>query len=491
MKAPAIVLYNPRVAEKKPRMPLSVMALGAVLEGRYPYYIVDGNLDPNAYDTLVALVEADPAVRYVGVTVMPGPQLIRAISECQRLKARFPHLKIIWGGYFPSIYTDVVLRAEFVDFVVEGQGELTLLDLLNASDNGGINGSIEGLSYRQDGGVHRGPQRGITDPNLFPHFPYERVQVERYLAKTFLGQRTLSHHTSMGCPYRCNFCGVTSMYKTRWKAQTSERVLQTIAMLQQRYGIDAIEFHDNDFFVSEKRVAEIARGLVGRRLAWWGEGRIDELLRYSDETWQLMKASGLKMIFTGAESGADEMLIKMDKAGVTTSKTLAFVERSRRHGIVPELSFVLGNPYDPERDIDEGIAFVRRLKEVNPDCEIILYLYSPEPIPGMFDDAVAQGFRYPERLEDWLQDPWRHFHQRRNPGTPWLTPRLVRKLDDFETVLNAYYPTLSDVQLSPSRRHLLRRLGTWRYKRQFYAHPYELRLMLRLFEYRQPEDEGF
>ena len=125
----------------------------------------------------------------------------------------------------------------------------------------------------------------------------------------------------MGCPHKCNFCGVVDLFHSRWKAERPERTLEVIRYLKRRHGMDAIEFHDSELFVSEARVMELCEKLLDERINWWAEGRIDTLLRYDRATWKLMERSGLKMVFFGAESGLDETLRLMDKPGVTRAQT--------------------------------------------------------------------------------------------------------------------------------------------------------------------------
>ncbi len=281
-------------------------------------------------------------------------------------------------------------------------------------------------------------------------------------------------------------------YQTRWKAETPERTVAIVRHLHERYAIDGLEFHDNNFFVSEARTRAVAEGLRGLGIGWWGEGRSDTLLRYSTKTWEAMRDSGCRMIFTGAESGSDEKLRQMNKGGTQTGETiLEAAKLFRAHGIVPEFSFVLGNPPDPAGDIRENIEFVRRIKRINPAAEIILYLYTPVPLPGLYDEAVAQGFRYPETLEEWVEGDWASFSRRRDPRTPWLTDAHRRLLADFETVLNARYPTATDLRLSRGWRRLLPILGMPRWRFGLFGGPVELRFLLRALRYRRPEVEGF
>ena len=104
------------------------MALAAVLEGREEYGIVDGNLDENPTATILDLIR-QYEVELLGVSVMPGPQMAAAMTSCKEIRSQHPKLPIVWGGYFPSIYSDSALNARYVDYVVRGQGEDTLLEL--------------------------------------------------------------------------------------------------------------------------------------------------------------------------------------------------------------------------------------------------------------------------------------------------------------------------------------------------------------------------
>jgi radical SAM superfamily enzyme YgiQ (UPF0313 family) len=315
--------------------------------------------------------------------------------------------------------------------------------------------------------------------------------MERYAARTWLGRRTFNHHSSHGCPYRCNFCAVVNQFDGRWLPDAAPEVVGVVERLVRDHRADAIEMHDNNFFAWERRTREVADGIARFGVAWWGEGRIDTMLGWSGDTWEAMARSGLKMVFFGAESGDDETLERMDKGGLRVADTRALNRLARRHGIRPEFSFVLGSPGDPEAEVARTLAFVRALKSDNPDCEIILYLYTPVPLPGMYDEATAGGFRFPETLDAWLSPPWSTFAGRRDPRTPWMTTALVRRVHDFETVLHARHPSVSDHNLRDWQRAVLRLLSAPRYRTGHVAHPWELRVLQKLWGYRRPEEMGF
>jgi hypothetical protein len=104
----------------------------------------------------------------------------------------------------------------------------------------------------------------------------------------------------------------------------------------------------------------------------------------------------------------------------------------------------------------------------------------------------AAGFRFPERLDDWLSPEWDQFDLRKNPLTPWLTPDMIDTIKNFETVLNARYPTVSDFKLTPFQRSAMRTLSSLRYSSRLYRAPYELKVLQKFWlKYRQPEIEGF
>lgn len=288
------------------------------------------------------------------------------------------------------------------------------------------------------------------------------------------------------------------IYNARWKGRSAAGIYKDIKFLKDYYGADAIEFHDNNFFVSEKRTVEFAKLIKNENMIWWGEARIDTMDKYSDESLQAISDAGCKMIFFGAETGNDEVLKKMDKGGTQTAdQILKFAARLKKFNIIPEYSFVLGLPGDNEKQVAEqiqsDISFIKQIKKVNPHTEIIIYTYSPVPTEGseMYEEVKKSGFKFPETLEDWISPAWENFDLRKNPLTPWLKPHMIDQIKQFETVLNGYYPSNSDVKLTAVKRTILKTISAWRYKTGFYWLPKEISLLQRLWKYRQPETEGF
>lgn len=497
----ALVLFNPRSANAKYRIPNSILSIAASVEGKWDYTLVDGNLESDPLQRISALFETGD-FGYFAITVMPGPQLRQAIPIARFIRAHFPKVKIIWGGYFPSNQYQVVLKSGWVDAIVNGPGDRTFPALIEAFEQNLPLTQIKNLILMENGNILKTPKEDLLDQDALPPLPYEKLAsfypMERYLGNTWLGRKTIAYHSSVGCPFTCSFCAVVPIYEARWKGKSAEKIFADIKFLKETYGADAIEFHDNNFFVSEKRAVAFAQMMKGEGMRWWGEARIDTMDKYSDESLAALREGGCVMIFYGAESGNDEVLKKMDKGGRQSRKQiLSFAGRLAKFDIIPEYSFVLGTPADTpeevENQIDQEIAFIREIKAVNPKTEIIIYTFSPVPTEGseLYNEVLKSGFQFPQTLEDWLSPAWENFDLRKNPLTPWLLPHHIDKIRNFETVLNGYFPTVSDSRLNSSKRSMIKTLSKWRYQTGFYLLPIEIKVLHKLWKYRQPEIEGF
>lgn len=497
-----VLLFNPRSAVAKHRVPNSLLNIAASVEGIYDWVIVDGNCETDPYAKIRDHLLTGE-FRYVGMTVMPGPQTKQAIPFSRKIKEEFPGVTMIWGGYFPTSHYKIILESGYVDFVINGPGDHAFPQLLAALENNTPYELIKNLIYRKGSSVQRTPKEELIEQDTLPALPYDKLDSfysisKYYLGKTYLGTRTLAYHSSIGCPFTCSFCAVVPTYEARWKAKSAEHIYKDIKYIREKWGANAIEFHDNNFFVSEKRTVEFSRLIKPENMNWWGMARIDTMDRFKDESLALLREAGCRIIFFGAESGNDNVLKQLDKGGTQTGEQIIrFAERMKKFDIIPEYSFVLGTPAPtPEQvmqQIEFDIQFIKKVKEVNPKTEIVLYTYSPVPTEGseLFESVKKTGFEFPRQLEDWITPQWERFDLRKNPLTPWLTPSMIDHIRNFETVLNSYYPTVSDIRLSGLKRKLIRNIAAIRYKTGLYWKPYELKALQVWWKYRQPEVEGF
>lgn len=514
MTAPgAVLLINPHMcAPGSTRLPLSILNLAAVLQGRCPWRVVDGNVHADAVArALAALREARHAL--VGVTVMPGPQVATAIEISVAIRAAHPDVPIAWGGYFPTLYPDAAINAPYVDYVVRGQGEATLLELLerlpdagppsadgSASEAAALAG-VAGLTWKREGQVVHNRERPVVDPAALPALPYERVDVASYLRPSFMGRRTAVHQAALGCRWKCEFCGVVSMWNGTTRLDAPERLQQALGTLRDRWGADGVQFYDHNFFDREETSVPVLEALARLQMPWWCYARADTLARFSTATWEKLRASRLRMTYVGAETASDEVLQRMRK-GARVDHTLEVALRCAAYGVIPEFSFVLGGPEDPEGEIERTFQFIRLIKQKNPASEIILYFYSPTPqvdraalrrdpggvhLPRLRSYGPA-GPPLPSTPEEWTQPRWVSWvcHQ----DAPWLTPRMRQRVQDFARVLACRFPTVQDYRTPRWGKGVLRVLAGWRYAAGYYHRPWELEAAQRVLRLREPQRES-
>jgi radical SAM superfamily enzyme YgiQ (UPF0313 family) len=317
MTAPRhILLINPTITKpRNARFPFAVLNLSAALDGRYASSIIDGNIDRDFVASTVRIL-ASGGVEAVGVSVMGGPQLQSAIRVSKRIRDGFPAIPIIWGGHFPTICAEASLRVPYVDYVIRAQGEATLcelLDVLGNDDRSTPAGAgedalarIAGLSWRSRTGIVHNPNRAFSAAGLVRSLPYERLRdPQRYLGRTFLGQRTSGFQAALGCRFRCTFCGVAAMFRGKTALPTAPALERELRFLSAQYGMDSVQFFDHNFFDREADTAPLLEVLAKLQLPWWCFARADALLNLSQSSWALVRKSRLRMAYIGAESPSD------------------------------------------------------------------------------------------------------------------------------------------------------------------------------------------
>jgi anaerobic magnesium-protoporphyrin IX monomethyl ester cyclase len=498
MTSQRVLLINPTITSRgNARFPLAILSLAAFLENKHTTTIIDGNVDRDFVSTAVRAVDGG-SVDAVGVTVMGGPQLSSAIAVCRAIRERRPSVPIVWGGAFPTVCPEAALNAPYVDYAVRGQGEDTLAELIDAlaARRTEAIASIAGLSWRQGGQIVHNKDRAFSTASLGRMLPYERLDNPRqYLKKTYLGQRTAGYQAALGCRFRCTFCGVATMFRGKMALPTAARLEQDLAFMKDRLGVDAIQFYDHNFFDREVDMVPLLQILAKFELPWWCFARSDALVNLSERSWALVKKSRLRMAYIGAESPSDWLLHDIRK-GTRSDHTLAAVEACRSHGVIPELSFMLAPPQDPEGETEKTFEFIRLIKKVHPGTEVMIYIYTPLPrqhyntnatvarVERELRDCAGKPVVFPRTADEWAEPQWLAYwgHQ----DAPWLSPRLRRRIVDFTTVLGCRFPTVMDIRASAWGKSALRALASWRYRFQRYDHPWELHVSRKLVRHWDP-----
>ena len=492
----SVLLVNPKItSRRKARFPLSVLTLAGSLEGQYDSAIVDGNVENDGIAATLRAMDANPHDA-VGITVMGGPQVQTAIDVSVAIRERFPRTPIIWGGYFPTLYPAAAINAPYVDYVVRGQGEVTFPSLLKAledASNGDL-AAIDGLTWRRDGQAVHNPDRKISAGQSLRPLPYEKLHDPRkYLPQTFMGQRTAAYQAAIGCRFRCTFCGVAALFRGVTALPAAQRLEQDLVYLRDHIGADSIQFYDHNFFDREEDMIPLLEVMARHELPWWCYARADALLNLSAQTWKLVRKSRLRMAYIGAESPNDELLRSIRK-GTCSDQTMAVAELCRSNGVIPELSFMVAPPEDPEGETERTFDFIRRIKRVNPDSEIIIYIHTPLPpesVPAStrsrlkpLRDHAGNPVVFPKTPAEWTQRRWVDYSC--HADAPWLTDRLRRRIKDFVTVLTCRYPTLQDTRSPRWAKSTLRKVAAVRYRLAKYDRPWELDISRKLVRLMDP-----
>jgi radical SAM superfamily enzyme YgiQ (UPF0313 family) len=492
-----MLLINPTItSHRHARFPLAVMSLSAALEGRHSTTIIDGNVDRHYIATaLNALDKGNVAA--AGITVMGGPQLRSAIEVSKAIREKQPALPIVWGGAFPTVCPDAALNSAYVDYAVRAQGEDTLLELLDALHQRSESvASIAGLSWRRGTEIVHNRDRKFSRSSLDRMLPYEKLQnPQQYLTNTYLGRRTMGYQAALGCRFRCTFCGVATMFRGKMALPPAARLEQDLRYMQERLGVDAIQFYDHNFFDREVDMVPLLEVLAKFQMPWWCFARSDALVNLSEKSWALVKRSRLRMAYIGAESPSDWLLHDIRK-GTNKDQTLEAVEKCRSHGVVPELSFMLAPPQDPEGETEKTFEFIRMIKRLHPATEVMIYIYTPLPrrqddknptsarMASELRDCNGEPVVFPRSADEWAEPQWVDYwcHQ----SAPWLSERLRRRIVDFTTVLGCRYPTIMDIRASAWGKSALRALAGWRYRFQRYDDPWELRVSRKIIRHWDP-----
>src|SRR5579862_823573 len=492
-----VLLINPTItARRHARYPLAVMSLEAALQGRHETMIIDGNIDRDFVATAARAV-ASGEIAAVGVTVMGGPQLRSAIAVSRAVKEQDAAVPVIWGGAFPTVCPDAALRAPYVDYVVRSQGEQTLSELLEAGSRPSTQAlaGIPGLSWQGETLMHN-RERPFSAASLARRLPYERLGDPRqYLPRTYLGAHTTGYQAALGCRFRCTFCGVATMFRGKTALPSAQRLEEDFQFLRDRLGVDSLQFYDHNFFDREVDMVPLLEVLARFEMPWWCFARSDALVNLSESSWALVRKSGLRMAYIGAESPSDWLLHDIRK-GTRADQTLAAIEQCRAHGVIPELSFMLAPPQDPEGETERTFEFIRTIKRLHPPTEVMIYIYTPLPMRRDNTNAAAARMAdtlrdanglpvvFPRTADEWAQPEWIGYWCHKD--APWLSARLRRRIVDFTTVLSCRFPTIMDIRASAWGKRALRSLASWRYRYQRYHNPWELRASRKLIRQWDP-----
>lgn len=366
--------------------PLGLLYIGAVLEKEgFDVEIIPSEvLNLKWRDIERIIVERKP--KMVGITTTTENRF-QSFELAKRAKKVFPEAVTVLGGPHVSMAPDDTLRnLPYVDIVVRGEGEETMVELSKALIEGKKNSleKIPGISFRENGNItHNPPRLPIRNLDELPFPARHLIPFEKYnFFMDVPGEGRLpacNLMTSRGCPFNCNFCATPINWGRVVRGMSPERVLKEIELCVDRFGAKAIWFYDDTFNYNPKRVEAICDGIIKRgfKIKWTCELRIDILQK---ELLKKMKEAGLYYVSFGLEAGSERVRKEIIGKNIDLKHLKNTVEWCKELGIKANCFFIFSHPTETWEEAKETLEIIENLKD---DCEIstsILHIYPGTPL---------------------------------------------------------------------------------------------------------------
>jgi radical SAM superfamily enzyme YgiQ (UPF0313 family) len=424
--------------------PLGIAYLGAVLlrEG-YDVDLVDSLVEEYSFEqALKRILAFKPDV--VGIT-STSISYRGSVILARAIKRELPRIPVLIGGSHVSANPRSTVLEKAFDAGCIGEGEITLLEYLEAYRRGSDLGEVDGLVFRRNGEVHVcRPRRPIEDLDTIPiparhFFPIERyrpIPVDNH------GLPKLSIISSRGCPYGCIFCD-KSVFGQRYRSFSVKRIGDELESLVRDFGARDLAFLDSTFNVIAERARRISDEILSRNLnlTWTCSLRVNTIDR---ETLKRMKAAGCWRVRLGIESGSARVL-RFIRKGITLDQAWQVAHWADELGLQPKAFFIIGHLTDTEESIQESIDFARRLPlkdvtvQVNTTLRNSKQYFLAESYGSIVADSTDEySFWQPmfvphgltrSKLDRFHRRFYRRFYRR--PSLWWRHLRDIRSWQDI------------------------------------------------------------
>jgi anaerobic magnesium-protoporphyrin IX monomethyl ester cyclase len=332
----------------------------------------------------------------VGIT-LDTSRYYKGMKYASMLKSK--GTKVVVGGPHASFMADEILRSGSADFVVRGEGEDTMLELVKALSEGGKLEQIRGLSYRGDNQLIHNADRTYPDNLDTLPFPARHLlDMDKYRTSK-LGTRSItSILTSRGCPYQCSFCASSKLAGTFWRARSVESILEEIQFVKDTYGYRAYAFVDDNFTLNPQRVIDLCKEICKRGwdIHWWCFSRVDTIVR-NPEMVSLMYEAGCRSTYIGIESRNQETLDSYNKkiSADISREAIAILKENK---IEMTASFIIGALNENKEMVEDTLRFA---KSLNPNT-VSFTILTPYPGTDLFEKVKDRIITFDWRKYDGI-----------------------------------------------------------------------------------------
>jgi len=331
----------------------------------------------------------------IGVSFIAGYyQYRKMIKISKAINTSLNKPIFIIGGHGPSPDPEFFLKKLQADFVVIGEGEITILNLLKELSSQKDLSQINGIAYQENGTVKINQRQPlIEDIDSIPWPAYHLFPMKYYrllrMPHAENDDLVMSMLSGRGCTFKCNFC---YRLDKGFRPRSNESIIEEISYLKKNYGITYIAFHDELLMSSKERTESLCKDFLKSKInvKWSANGRLNYA---TEDILKLMKESGCVFINYGIESMDDEVLKKMNKA-LSTKQVFRGVEETIKAGISPGCNIIFGNIGDSKESLEKGVDFLlkysddsqlRTIRPVTPYPGSPLYYYAIEK--GLIDSC--------------------------------------------------------------------------------------------------------
>ena len=360
---PYIDLYGKLGKAAGRYFPLGLGYIAAYLRqyGNHDVLMYEPEAQGLTYDDLKSIIKREsPDV--IGLTCST-PNFHRAL-ELAKIGKESSHARIVLGGVHASALPEFIVEtyADLIDCVVVGEGEITMLELVNAYQSKADIEEIKGIVFRKNGAVVRTEQRPfILEMDSIP-FPARDLIPQKLFRPNLHNARyrnSASVLTSRGCPFNCSFCASRIVSGRRYRMHSAEYVLEEMEMLKKDYGVRQLLITDDTFTINRERLEKICKGMTDRKLnlAWFCFSQVTAV---DKEILTLMKKAGCYNIGFGVESSSPEILARMGKP-IKPEKAQEAVSLANKAGLKTQAFYIFGMPGETREQMEDTIRFSKKV----------------------------------------------------------------------------------------------------------------------------------
>ena len=352
--------------------------------------------------TEIVRVIDDEKPDIVGSSILFTAQL-QGLSDLTRMiKMNFKDLPVIVGGAHISAAGESYLKENPApDFGIVGEGEKTIVELLEyLSDKRDIK-SISGLIWRNGSEVIENKRREmIKDIDAIPFPAYHKVDMENYLemqekgvkGRALAGKRNISMITSRGCPYKCTFCSIYLHMGRKFRAHSPDYVRSHIEHVVKTYDVKSISFEDDTLTQNAKRFNKILDSILDRNLKFtWNTPNGIRADISNRETLIKMKQSGCTDLTIGVESGSERVLKDVIKKKLDLNKVIRSAKLCKEVEIPLQAFFIIGMPGETLKEIQITLDFAYMLTK-KYRCYPSLGVFTPLIGTPMYDYCLKKRY---------------------------------------------------------------------------------------------------